>query len=192
MRVRNHGKYTKMSKNNPRGIARCDYSGFMVMHSSMKDQLQYRGNGLIKTGYMVDPHFLDKPNPQDLTPLIKADPVPLSNARPDNYVDVIPDQTITIDVSGNTNRTLTEEEATNVNFFFTGVLTGDVIIFISPSLTPVFRPSVYELFVMNNTTGGFNLFMQIANNSASKVLLIPNQTMLLCNDGYTLLIIQSN
>lgn len=192
MRVRNHGKYTHMSKSNPRGIARCDYSGFMVKHATMKEQCQYRGQGLVNTGYLVDPKFWDKPNPQDLIPLIKADPVPFLKARPDNYVEVIPDQTITIDVSGNSNYPLSEQEATNINFFFVGVLTGDVTVFISPNNSYLFKPSVFELFVTNNTTGLFNLYMQITNNSASKTLLMPNQTMLLCNDGYTLRIINPN
>lgn len=192
MRVRNHGKYTHMSKNNPRGIARCDYSGFMVKHSTMKEQFQYRGQGLVNTGYLVDPKFWDEPNPQDLIPLIKADPVPLSKARPDNYVDVIPDQTITIDVSGNSNRPLSEQEATNINFFFIGELTGDVIVFISTNPGYLFKPSVFELFATNNTTGPFDLYIQIANNSASKALLIRNKTTLLCNDGYTLQIINPN
>lgn len=192
MKVRNHGKYTHMRKNNPRGIGRCDYSGLMVLHATMKDQYQYRGQGLVKTGYLVDPKFLDEPNPQDLTPLIKADPVPFPNARPDNEVDVIAPQIITIDISGNVNYALTEEESTFNHLYFKGILTGDVIIFVSANTSPLFTPSLYELFVNNITTGGHNLYMQIANNSASKILLIPNQTMLVCNDGYTLLNIKPN
>lgn len=183
MRVRNHGKYTRMNAKNPRGIARCDYSGLMVAHASLKDQYQYRGTGLVKTGYLVYPKFLDEPNPQDLIPLIKVDPVPLRQPRPDNVVDVPTLQILELDVSGNVNITLTNTQASNTSFIFKGVLTGDVIIFVPGSFN--------DFFVTNIATGGFSLSMQIANNSTSIVPLTPNQTMLLCNDGYTLHVLNS-
>lgn len=88
MRVRNHGKYTKMDKKSPRAIGRCDYSGMMCRHSALIRQMEYRGTGLVWTGYMVNPKFSDKPNAQNLTPLIKLDPVPITNARPDNEIDI--------------------------------------------------------------------------------------------------------
>lgn len=88
MRVRNHGKYTQMSMKNPRAIGRCDYSGLMVQHAKMIWQKEYRGSGLVNTGYLVHPKFADKPNPQNLVPIMKLDPVPILNARPDNVIDV--------------------------------------------------------------------------------------------------------
>lgn len=184
MRVRNHGKYTHMRKNNPRGIGTCDYSGFMVLHRSMKDQLQYRGQGLVKTGYRVDPRFYDDPNPQDLTPLIKPDPVPLRNARPDSVVEVIIPQVLELDVSGGTDVLLTATQAANINFIFKGVLTGNIIIFVPGSFNTFFATDI--------TTGLFNISMQIANNSASQVNLIRNQTIFITNDGYTLSINHPN
>lgn len=202
MQVRNHGKYTQMRKNNPRGIGRCDYSGLMVAHHKMKNQYQYRGQGLVNTGFMVYEKFLDKPNPQDLTPLIKMDPIPLNNARPDNIVDVIPDVTLELDVSGNTNITLTQDQILNSNFVFRGVLTGNVTIFFAGATTIVPPPgtgggtfqggSFIGFFAFNQTTGPFSLTMQIYNNSSSNVVLIRNQAMLLCNDGYTIHIINPN
>ena len=97
-----------MSKNSPRGIARCDYSGLMCRHSDLIRQMEYRGTGLVWTGYMVNPKFSDIPNPQNLVPLIKLDPVPITDARPDNQIDAqttIATSTgvITLDVSGNVN-----------------------------------------------------------------------------------------
>ena len=88
MRVRNHGKYTQMMKSSPLAIGRCDYSGLMVQHAKMIRQMEYRGNGLVWTGYLVNPKFADKPNPQNLVPYIKLDPVPISNARPNNEIDI--------------------------------------------------------------------------------------------------------
>jgi len=204
MQARNHGKYTNMRKNSPRGIARCDYSGLMVAHHKLKAQYQYRGQGLVNTGYLVYPKFLDVPNAQDLTPLIKADPVPLINPRPDNIVDVVPDVTLELDVSGNTNVTLSAEQITNTNFIFTGTLTGNVIVFLGetsiPSIPPIPRVlnfgSLINFFAINKTLGNFTLSMQITGTSASalgfppsNVVILRNQTMLLCNDGYTIHII---
>lgn len=161
MQLRNHGKYTKMSKRDPRGIARCDYSGLMVRQSDMIRQLEYRGTGLVWTGYLVNPKFADKPNPQNLTPLIKLDPTPIPNTRPDSIIDA---QTtlatstgiISIDVSGNENVILTSEQFNNGSINFTGELTGDILIIL---------PATYNQFYANNlTTGNFTLGLQIVAN----------------------------
>lgn len=100
MRVRNHGKYTRMNMRSPRAIATCDYSGLMVKHASLRRQMEYRGRGLVWTGLYVHPHFWDEPNQQDLIPFIKMDPRPIPNARPDVTIDtgVIP--ILTIDLTG--------------------------------------------------------------------------------------------
>lgn len=162
MQVRNHGKYTKMSMRDPRGIARCDYSGLMVRHADLKKQKQYRGTGLIWTGLLVAPQFEDLPNPQDLIPLIRLDPVPLENPRTDSQIDAqqtIASSTgeITIDVSGNSNVTLTEEQFDNGIINFRGVLTGDILVIL---------PASYNQFYANNlTTGGFLLGLQLVGNT---------------------------
>lgn len=169
MQVRNHGKYTKMQRNNPRGIARCDYSGLMVRHCDLVRQMEYRGTGLVWTGYMVNPKFADKPNAQNLVPLIRLDPVPIPNARPDNQIDAqttIATSTgiLFLDVSGNANVYLTYSQFDNGEFNFTGVLTGDIIIYV---------PNTYNQFYVNNlTTGDFSLSMQLIGNSGP-ALLIP-------------------
>lgn len=161
MHVRNHGKYTHMRKNDPRGIARCDYSGLMVRHSDLIRQMEYRGTGLVWTGFLVYSKFADKPNAQNLTPLIKVDPVSLKDSRPDSEIDAqttIATSTgaITIDVSGNTNVTLTPEQFDNGSITFTGVLTGNILVLI---------PNTYNQFYANNlTTGGFTLGMQVIGN----------------------------
>lgn len=169
MQVRNHGKYTKMNKNSPRGIARCDYSGLMVRHSDLSRQMEYRGTGLVWTGYMVNPKFVDEPNPQNLTPRIKLDPVPISTARPDSQIDAqntlaTSVGVLTLDVSGNSNITLTLEQFDNGEFNFTGILTGSITLYV---------PNTYNQFYANNlTTGGFTLSMQISGNP-SPALVIP-------------------
>src|SRR5271156_326666 len=87
MRVRNHGKYTSMSKNNPRAIGRCDRSGLMVQQSKLVKQMEYSGKGLFWTGSLVYPKFLDQPNMQNLAPRIKVDPKPIPNSRPDSQIN---------------------------------------------------------------------------------------------------------
>lgn len=170
MRVRNHGKYTHMRKSDPRAIARCDYSGLMVAHSSLQRQMEYRGNGLVWTGYLVCSKFLDVPNPQNLVPRIKLDPVPIVTARPDNVVDAqttLADSVgvLNLQVGGNINITLTSVQFDNGVLNFLGVLTGDIIIYV---------PNTYNQFYANNlTTGGHTLSMQIAGNITPPLLIPP-------------------
>lgn len=183
MRVRNHGKYTKMSKLNPRSISRCDYSGLMVQTSKMVDQYQYAGQGLIKTGYRVNPKFADKPNPQNLTPIIKVDPRPILNARPDNVIDTIDPQLLITDVTGQSSVTLSPAEFSNINFIFKGVLSSDCTIFVTSTWN--------DFFLTNITTGGFILSMQLINTQI-RLTLEPNIKLLISCDGQTLKIIHPN
>lgn len=184
MRVRNHGKYTKMSKLSPKSISRCDYSGMMVQTSLMVDQYQYAGQGLIKTGYRVNPKFADKPNPQNLTPLIKVDPRPILNARPDDQIDTVDPQLLITDVTGSSVITLSLDEFSNINFIFKGVLSSDCTIYV---------PATWNDFFVNNiTTGGFTLYMQLVNMTNTLITLTPNVNLLVSTDGQTLKIIHPN
>jgi hypothetical protein len=184
MRVRNHGKYTHMRKNNPRGIATCDYSGMMVAHKDLKPQYQYRGQGLVNTGFLVNPKFLDEPNPQDLTPLIKADPVPLINPRPDSVIGVPPQDSVTITLTGNLNMDF-QTYSQNSYFTFVGDLSANTIIFVPGAF--------HEFFVTNNVNAAGNILsIQVVDNFPSRLVLQNNQTVFLCSDGFTLSIIQPN
>lgn len=192
MRVRNHGKYTNMSKRNPRAIGRCDYSGLMVAHSSLQRQLEYRGNGLVWTGYWVSSRFLDVPNCQNMNPLIRVDPVPILNARPDTVIDANVPQIFELDVSGNTDIDLTDADLYGpdafgqaLNFIFTGTLTGDVTILVPATFN--------EFTVSNKTTGGFTLYMQIIDKEQTAIEL-PSHPLLpnYVNDCFTIKIIHQN
>lgn len=170
MRVRNHGKYTNMSKNKPRAIARCDYSGLMVQHAKLIRQMEYRGQGLVWTGYLVNPKFADEPNPQNLTPRVKLDPKPIVDARPDNIIDAqntlaTSVGVLTVDVSGDSNVTLTADQfSNNGSFNFTGILTGNIVVYV---------PNLLRQFYANNLTSGpFTLGMQLIGN-VSLPLTIP-------------------
>lgn len=184
MRVRNHGKYTKMSKLSPKSISRCDYSGLMVQTALMVDQYEYAGQGRIKTGYRVNPKFADKPNPQNLTPIIKVDPRPILNSRPDNEIDTVNPQLLITDVTGTSSITLSLEEFSNINFIFKGVLSSDCTIYI---------PGTWNDFFVNNiATGPHTLFMQIINSTPTLITLTPNVNLLISCDGQILKIIHPN
>lgn len=176
MRVRNHGKYTKMHKNSPRAIARCDYSGLMVRHSELSRQMQYRGTGLVWTGYMVNPKFKDIPNAQNLTPLIKLDPVPIPDARPDSQIDAQTTvNSVTLDVSSG-NITINAEVFFNTTiFYFTGDLSQDTTVFLPSSIQsgPIFTPSTLTNFYVVNQTiaNDFVLSIQIINVPQSLIYI---------------------
>ena len=80
----NRGKYTKINKNNPLAVGRCDYSGFLCRRIDLKRQMEYRGKALAWTGYWVYKKFLDDPNPQNMPPVQFPDPIPVPNPRPDS------------------------------------------------------------------------------------------------------------
>jgi hypothetical protein len=174
MRVKNHGKYTNMSRFNPRAIARCDTSGMMVAHSKLIKQMEYQGQGLVWTGYYVNPKFATQPNPQNLTPRVKLDPKPILNSRPDNIIGA--ELTIassvgilTLDVSGSSDVTLTDDQFSNYGSFnFTGTLTGNIVIYV-PNL-------LREFYANNLTQGAFTLGMQILNNSSVPLTIPPAST----------------
>lgn len=164
MKIGSKGKYTRQIKSRPGGLGVCDYSGLMVKHSKMIQQYEYRGTGLSWTGFWVNPKFADVPNPQNLVPLIRLDPVPLPHARPDPIVYDVQITTVTIDVTGSENILLTQEQLDNMVLSFEGVLGGNIIVFIPNILT--------EFYANNLTTGGFTLGMQIEGN-VSPALIIP-------------------
>jgi len=191
MKVRNHGKYTKMRLKDPRGIARCDYSGLMVRHADLKKQMQYRGIGLVWTGLMVAPQFEDLPNAQELIPLIKLDPVPLNNPRPDSQIDAQPTigsstGEISIDVSISDNRSLTLSQFDNGIINFIGDLIERIIIIL---------PASYNQFYANNkTNGGFDIGLQIIGNpnftlNVSPVNSINGQGPMVVNTSLNLQIV---
>ena len=177
MRVSNHGKYTKMKLRDPKAIATCDYSGLMVQHAAMRDQMVYRGQGLVKTGYRVNPKFYDKPNAQDLTPRIFPDPIPVLNPRPDSQIDAFQPEILVLDVSSG-DVTLTLEQFANTTQIFTGTLTQNVIISV---------PATFNTFyVENRTTGAFTLTMQIISSFQTAIELVRDKKLWIANDSMSL------
>ena len=170
------GKYVKYSLTDPRPIARCDYSGMMCMYESLVNQPEYNATGLYQTGYKVNPKFLRKPNPHKMMPPVRIDPEPVMMGRPGPLAIVNEVDLTTITLTGDI--TLTSEQFYYNNFIFQGALTG---------LTTIFVPALFNQFrVLNSTTGGFELVMEIENLSNTAISLPPNQTLVLVNNGFSL------
>lgn len=153
MRATYKGKYTKLNRANPQGLGMCDYTGFTVRHADLCKQYEYRGRGLVWTGLWVHKKFLDKPNPQGLTPIITVDPVPLSHPRPDPFLANTTTPTLNLDVTGQQNIYLDYNQFNNVIFNFTGVLNQNIQILV---------PATFNQFFANNLTqGDFVMSMNI-------------------------------
>ena len=69
----------------PISVGRCDKSNFIVPRDELVRQMEWRGDRLVWTGFMVWSRFADAPNPQLRPPKLGADPVPLQfpGPRPD-------------------------------------------------------------------------------------------------------------
>lgn len=88
------GKYVDIDYENPSPLGVCDYSGFVFNHKDLHKQMEWRGDRLVWTGFMVGTPFLDEPNQQSRPPLVKSDPSVVLDARPpEGYIS--PDSVIT-------------------------------------------------------------------------------------------------
>ena len=76
------GRYVKKGSLEPIGV--CDYSGFFFSKSDLIKQMEWRGNSLVWTGFMVGRPFLDIPSEQNRPPFIKGDPKIVDTARPND------------------------------------------------------------------------------------------------------------
>lgn len=75
----------RFNARDPRGIAICDGCGFLVQHSHLREKKEYRGGSVpVGTGLMVCASCDDVPQPYFRRQLLRPDPVPLRNPRPDS------------------------------------------------------------------------------------------------------------
>ena len=86
-----HGKGRKrrteprFDAKDPHGIAICDGCGFLVQHTHLREKKEYRGGSVpVGTGLMVCASCDDVPQPYYRRQLLRPDPVPLHNPRPDS------------------------------------------------------------------------------------------------------------
>ena len=84
-RGRKHRTQPKFDAKSPQGIAICDGCGFLVQHAHLREKKDYRG-GTVPVGLSlyVCASCDDVPQPYYKRLLLKPDPVPLRNPRPDS------------------------------------------------------------------------------------------------------------
>jgi hypothetical protein len=70
--------------NNPEPIGQCDRCGGHFNLSALKPQMEWAGDSLMPTGGRHCPGCLDEPNEQLRTIILKPDPEPAEEPRPDD------------------------------------------------------------------------------------------------------------
>lgn len=76
------GKYVgSIDTDHPEALAICDSSGFIFKRKDLVRQMEWRGDRLAWTGFLVGKPYLDKPNAQLKPPHLKPDPVPVRDPR---------------------------------------------------------------------------------------------------------------
>lgn len=81
MSNRPKGKYVTIDTSNPAALGICDKSGFVFRRQDMIKQMEWRGNALVWTGFIVGRPFADVPNEQLRPPILPPDPVPIKLPR---------------------------------------------------------------------------------------------------------------
>lgn len=82
MTMRPKGKHVGgVDPSHPEALGICDYTGFVHFRKDLIRQMEWRGNRLVWTGFLVGRDYLDKPNPQLKPPILKPDPVPVRDPR---------------------------------------------------------------------------------------------------------------
>jgi len=82
---RKHRTQPKFDAKSPRGLAICDGCGFMVQHTHLREKKDYRGGSVpVGLSLRVCASCDDVPQPYYRRLLLKPDPVPLKNPRPDS------------------------------------------------------------------------------------------------------------
>ena len=79
------GKYVNIDFYNSEALGVCDYSGFIFNRKDLVRQMEWRGDRLCWTGFYVGKPFADQPNAQLKPPILKPDPLPVKEPRPQQY-----------------------------------------------------------------------------------------------------------
>jgi len=83
--VRKHPRRAEVDPSSPRGWATSDRNGMIGNLQNMRWQFEWRGNRIMNTRVLVHDDELDEPQRQLGNLVIPPDPLPLYNARPENY-----------------------------------------------------------------------------------------------------------
>lgn len=71
--------------NHPRAFGVSDRSGMWYNHDQLQEQFYFSGPQLVRTGYLMPARELDIPNEQLRTIVLAPDPLPVLNARVENF-----------------------------------------------------------------------------------------------------------
>ena len=85
MAWRPHPKHSRTNARYPSGWGTCDRSGFVGQQKELINQVEYRGLRLMPTNVFVLPEYADIPQRQLGTIILSPDPLPILNARPEQY-----------------------------------------------------------------------------------------------------------
>lgn len=132
--MRKHPKRAEVDPTHPQGWATSDRNGHVGNLAKMVFQHDWRGSRIVNTRVLVHEDELDEPQRQLGPPaLLGPDPVPLANARPENYaIDEYPVSTrvpMGITIPGGAVRVIMQKHgASPINLIVTvpgGVTDGD-------------------------------------------------------------------
>lgn len=79
----------------PEAWGQCDRCNQTWLHKQLRFQRQWQGISLANLFILVCPNCYDKPQENIRTILVPQDPVPIMNARPDNYDMEVPSYLMT-------------------------------------------------------------------------------------------------
>jgi hypothetical protein len=96
--MRRHPRRARVDPTSPQAWATSDRSGAIGNHEDLCYQYAWRGTQLVNTRLLVYADELDVPNRQLGTIILPPDPVPILNARPEQYA--IDEQTYRITMDG--------------------------------------------------------------------------------------------
>ena len=83
--MRPHPRRTITDPTNPRAWGTSDRNGHIGQHARMRFQFDWAGTQLINRRILVHEDELDQPQRQLGTIILPPDPLPIMNARPENY-----------------------------------------------------------------------------------------------------------
>lgn len=83
--MRQHPRRAETDATNPRAWARCDRCGFILNLYKLSWQFDWAGTQLINKRILVCETCLDEPQRQLGTIILPPDPMPVMNARPEQY-----------------------------------------------------------------------------------------------------------
>src|SRR5215831_14185356 len=73
--------HARVDPQHPAAFAICDMCGFQYNHRDLRWEVQWFGNQIRKTGFLVCPTCWDHPNPTLRPKVLPPDPVPILNPR---------------------------------------------------------------------------------------------------------------